>query len=244
MDTNGKTVVEQLKDKCDCLKETDTSAYKFEQNVEQLINLISILTCWKRGSKENYCETFLLSERKELFDFKQVKSCGCCDNNITTLCLYYDLVKPESISVKLRVRNGIKFSEVEIDSNDISFDEIENNLYIDLSNYTDVTNNCNCDVLQKIIVTYDAGFEEIPDCLIPVFCDYLSYVIDMNKCECGCDSCDDDNDVNIDDIVNMDSNAEQLNTYVTVRNHIISAYAQQLSIMSLCGRNYFLGMVV
>lgn len=240
-----KAVIEQLKDKCDCLKKTDISAYKFEQNVKQLIHLISILTCWKRGAKENYCETFLLSERKEVFNFKKVQSCGCCDSNLATLALYYDLVQPKSIKVSLRVRSGIKFSEVNIDSNDISFDDIENVLYIDLSNYKDVTSNCNCDVLQKIIVTYDAGFEEIPDCLIPVFCDYLSYVIDMNRCECGCDSCDDDKgDVNLDDIVNMDSNAEQLNTYVTVRNHIISAYAKQLAMMSLCGRDYFLGMVV
>lgn len=235
-------LLQQLNENCTCLSDDDIEADDFKKNVEQLINLLSILTCWKRGTEP--CETFLLSERKEIFTIGQLQQCGCCDNYLMDVPLTYDKIDPSTIKIVFQVRDGIHFNLIEINSNDFSYDETENRVWIDFSNYEEAK-KCGCEKMTKIIITYDAGYEKIPECLLPVFCDYLGYVIDMNRCKCGCPVCDTTETVTEDNILNADSSDAQVSTYLVVRQHIITAYARQLESISICGRDYtYWGAVV
>ena len=52
------TVIEQLSEYCDCLTEVN------EKDVDELIHLISVYTCWTG----KVCDTFLSAERKEVIN--------------------------------------------------------------------------------------------------------------------------------------------------------------------------------
>ncbi len=225
------TIYEQLKNYCDCLKTSDVNADNFNQNINQLIDLISTLTCWK--SKP--CETLLSSDRQEVFDINAVKSCWC-DNGLMIVDLYYKEVKEETIKVTVQIRNGVQFEDLEIDTSDYSFNVYENKLYIDLSKYN-INDFCSCEKVHKVIVEYTAGFELLPECLLPIFCDYLQYVIEYNRCDCNCDTCE-------DDTTNEEpQEPDTIEEYI--QNSIFIAYKRQLETISLCGRNnWFVGMVV
>lgn len=228
-----ETITEQLASYCDCLKEIELNDLcKFHRNVNQLINLISIITNWKRGSDP--CETFLMSERRELFDMQEISQCGCCDNYLVTLPLSYKQVEESSITVSFQVREGIKFSTITMTEDEYSYDPLENKIYLDFSNYNEVV-GCGCEVITKIIVTYDAGYSSIPECLLPLFCDYLNYVIDMNKCQCGCSVCDAEYEDNIE---NAENSLAQESTYLIVREHILKAYIRQLESIALDTKSY------
>ena len=59
------TILEQLQAYCDCVKDIT------EEDVAELVNLISIATCWQAKP----CETFLVGERREVID---LPSCADC----------------------------------------------------------------------------------------------------------------------------------------------------------------------
>lgn len=231
-------IIEQLKSYCDCLKESDVKATNFESNIMQMINLLSTLLCWKSDT----CDTFLLSERVEHFQPLDLDTCKCCDTHIMQFTLFYQLVRAESIDVTVKIRDGIHFRSVSVSKEDFSFNECDNTLWIDFKNY-DLPTLCDCDKVECIEVKYDAGYELLPDCLLPIFCDYLSYVIEMNRCKCGCDVCEQE-EGNYDDIINYDSSEEQLTAYIAVREHVIAGYKRQLEAMSLCESHRFYGKVI
>lgn len=217
LETPFDKVLNQLISNCDCIKETDT----YSRDVNQLINLISTMTCWKRSG----CETFLKEERQEIFEPDINMRCGC-DYGLTSLELYYDLIDKDTFKIQFQVRDGIKFEIFDVGEDLFSYDEIENKLWIDMSSFIATCGCCNPEIT-KLIVTYEAGYEQLPDCLLPVFCDYLDYVIEMNKCECGCDDCD-------EEIYNSESSEEQTSTFNVIQEHIIAVYRRQLEQMSLC----------
>lgn len=196
-----------------------------------MVDLISTITCWKNST----CETFLSSDREEVFDINAVMNC-LCDSGLMIVELYYEQVKEETITVVLQKRTGIKFEEIVLTSEDFTYNERENKLYIDLSDYG-IDNACSCEKLHKIIVQYTAGYEVLPRCLLPIFCDYLKYVIEMNRCQCNCTNCesdDEDNDI-----------TEPTNFEEYIQNSLFIAYKRQLETISLCGKTRtFVGVVV
>ena len=153
-------IVEQLKNYCSCIKESDLEADKLEKNVGELIDLISTITCWKNHP----CETFLSSQREEVFDVGEFKKCGC-DSGIVRIPLFYPMIDPTTIEVSVITRERITFTthKLEVDK-DFSYNPYDNIVYVDLSNidYKDVC-NCGCDELSKIVVSYVAGYETIPE---------------------------------------------------------------------------------
>lgn len=218
-------IAEQLKDYCDCM-EIDEN---FERDVNQLITLVSSLTCWTNKP----CETFLSSEREQYFPLEVNPCCGC-DYLTMKKELFYEQVKTDSFSVFLIMRDGIKEYEVEIEPEDFYYIQRNNHIKIDLRKYLN-QNPCSCEVAEGIIVRYTAGFEEIPNCLLPVFCDMLQYVIAMNKCECPCTTCETD-DAEV--VVEGDNSEPQASISITVRNYINNAYGTQLGLISLCGKEF------
>ena len=189
------------------------------------------MTCWKNSP----CENFLSSDREEVMDVDVIKSCWC-DGGLMIVPLYYREIKAETIQVFVQIRNGVKFEEIELSTDDFSFNQYENKLYIDLSEY-DTESVCNCEKVHKLIVRYTAGFELLPNCLLPVFCDYLSYVIKMNQCDCNCNTCEDDTE-NTEPV-----EPDTIEEYI--QRTLFIAYARQLETISLCGNHkWFVGLVV
>ena len=137
-------IVEQLKNYCSCIKESDLEADKLEKNVGELIDLISTITCWKNHP----CETFLSSQREEVFDVGEFKKCGC-DSGIVRIPLFYPMIDPTTIEVSVITRERITFTthKLEVDK-DFSYNPYDSIVYVDLSNidYKDVS-NCGCDEL-------------------------------------------------------------------------------------------------
>ena len=80
------TIYEQLQTSCDCIKLSDKNDENFKKNIDQLIDLISIITCWKNSP----CENFLSSDREEVMDVDVIKSCWC-DGGLMIVPLYYRL---------------------------------------------------------------------------------------------------------------------------------------------------------
>lgn len=238
-----EVIIEQIKENCDCLSEKDIESGLVDKSISQLIQLISTLTCWT--NRDSTCATFLSSDRQELFDINAIQQCGHCDHGLMDVELFYLPIVPESIKVKVLTRTGIKFEEHILDESLYSFNPYESVLYIDLKDFI-FCNPCNCDVVEKVIVDYVAGYEELPECLLPIFCDLLSYLIEMNRCECA-KSCDPCTLEPIEEVTLTGYESdEQKTTYDFIRNTITNAYARQLELMSLCGRRRkrFWGTVV
>jgi len=235
-----EAIIEQLKDYCSCIKDDDFENDKAEKNIGELINLISTITCWANHP----CETFLSSQREEDFTVDDLKKCGC-DANIIRKQLFYPMIDPTSIHVYVVKRDGIQFTKEELSlGTDFNYNPYDGLLYIDLSSIGLVGPcNCGCEEIQKIVVDYVAGYEQIPECLLPVFCDFLQFVISMNKCECGCSTCESED---AGDVLISEENSEaQITISVYVREHIAKAYADQLGIISVCeSKQVWLGAVV
>lgn len=238
-----ENIIEQIKENCDCLKEKDIESGLVDKSISQLIQLISTITCWT--NRDMTCATFLSSDRQELFDINAIQQCGHCDHGLMDVELFYTPIVPETIKVKVLTRTGIKFEEHVLSEDEYSFNPYENVLYIDLKDFI-FCNPCSCDSVEKVIVDYVAGYEELPECLLPIFCDMLSYLIEMNRCECAksCDICDIDT---VDEVTLTGyESEEQKTTFDFVKNTITNAYSRQLELMSLCGRRRkrFWGAVV
>lgn len=66
---------------------------------------------------ENHpCETFLSSQREEVFDVGEFKKCGC-DSGIVRIPLFYPMIDPTTIEVSVITRERITFTthKLEVD---------------------------------------------------------------------------------------------------------------------------------
>lgn len=227
-------IISQLRDNCDCISENEWSNTKLEQNISEFLDLISTMTCWKTKA----CETLLMSEREEIFDIESLKfECGVCDSGLVTKTLYFDLIQEESVKVKILIKSGIKIEIIELDDELYAFNPYTNEIYVDLSDYV-FDDECTCEKIIKMIVTYDAGYEILPECLFPILCDFLDYVFDMNKCTCGaCTTCESDSTQDVVIVEGETDNSEFISIKLQIRNIIASNYMRQLEFISLCGNS-------
>ena len=212
------TPLEQLTEYCDCV---DVE----ERDVTELINLISTYTCWAQKP----CETFLLSERKEV---KELPNCVCeCDVfEFEPFFAPYDV---ESFTFTLVEQNGINETLTPITS--ISYSEADEKFRMELPlpNCT-CKPKCGCESTYKLLVTYVAGYENIPDCLLPLFCEALQWIVEKNKCDCeACEGCDPNNRTEQTNIDYGSLTGRIQEHFLTV---LTAQYFQQLSLISLCQR--------
>ena len=224
-------IYEQLSDYCDCIG-------KFEESdVDELVNLISIATCWTQKP----CETFLNSERREVVDLDDC----LCDCEIVRFTPFYTPFDPESFSFTLLKEVGIE--ETLLPVTEFTYSEVEGVFKIDppIPN-CECQNECTCNPKYKLVVDYTAGYEEIPECLLPVFCEALQYIIERRTCDCSeCQTCDnkyDDDKVEVlvDDAATI---TNQLKYYFV--KTLTAQYKRQLSLISLCrNRKRLWGIVV
>lgn len=167
----GKSVVEQLTEYCDCLdvKESD---------VNELITLISVKTCWT--SRQDLCGTFLTGERKEVVDLPDC----VCDCDVFTFEPKYVPFDPDSFTFTLIEQEGI--TEVATEITDFIYSVVNENFKFELPlPHCGCNPKCGCKKNYKLLVTYVAGYDELPDCLLPVFCEALQWIKIKNTCDCS-----------------------------------------------------------
>ncbi len=208
------TALDQLTSYCDCVdvKESD---------VDELINLISSYTCWMQKP----CDTFLTAERTEVID---VPDCVCkCD--LFKFYPFYEPFDKDSFTFTLIEQDGIE--ETEIPITEYSYSIADNNFRIRLPlKDCECGDPCGCPVTYKLIVTYIAGYDEIPDCLIPVFCEALQWIKIKNTCDCAeCQPCQAEQEEGIIDETTLTGRLQDY--FLGVLSY---QYHKQLSLISIC----------
>ena len=220
------TVAEQLLEYCNCMDSKDVTG----ANVYELINLISAYTCWMQKP----CETFLASERTEVVD---VPDC-VCDCDVFTFEPFYDPFDKDSFTFTLIKQEGIE--ETEIPITEYVYSVADNNFRIKLPLETcGCKTVCGCPANYKMIVTYIAGYDLIPDCLLPIFCEAFKFIIDKNACCTECLPCDADDEVGEIDYSTLRGRLQDY--FLTV---LSAQYKKQLSLISICKERGSLWAVV
>lgn len=206
------TVLEQLTDYCDCV---DVK----EKDVNELINLISLFTGWTKKP----CDTFLTSERQEIVDVPR-----CLDKcQVFTFEPYYKPFDPDTFTFTLVERNGMEETATQMD---YSYSMIDEKFRIELPDCK-CSPICGCTPEHKLVVEYAAGYDELPECLLPVFCEALDWIREKNNCDCSqCQECDTDNEEGVIDYTKLTGRLQDY--FLDV---LTMQYRRQLSLIALCG---------
>lgn len=203
---------DQLKEYCGCVDVT-------EDDVAEMINVISMATCWAQSS----CETFLMSDRAEVIDLPLCADC------VFKFEPFYRPFDPESFKFTFVEIDGINETYTEL--TDWSYSNIDGVFRIDLGLDCACIDRCGCDPEYKLLVEYRAGYEELPDCILPVFCNLLEVIRSKNNCDCTDCGCESDTPESITyatgDIVTV-----ALETDLGAL--LVNNYKAQLSSISLC----------
>lgn len=211
--------VDQLTEYCDC---QDVS----ERDVDELINLISTYTCWA----QHPCETFLQSERREV---RELPNCVCDDCFVYEFEPFFVPFDVDSFEFTLVEQNGITETTLSISSYIYSEVDGKFRLELPLPNCK-CKPRCGCESKFKLLITYVAGYEEIPECLLPLMCEALYWIHDKNKCSCeDCEACDPtkNTDEGVINYATLDGRLQD--HFLNVLTH---QYFTQLSLISLCTR--------
>ena len=222
-------IYDQLTEYCDCLS-TGCDNQITEKDVQEIIDLISIATCWTNEP----CDTFLLGERREVID---LPSCLDCEFEFEPFYHPYD---ETSFSFTVVKQQG---TEIESTSIDYAYNTATGKFVMDLglpSCKCKRPKCSDCDPTYKLVVTYTAGYETLPDCLLPVFCNLMDVIIAKNECDCEKDcACDTNEEIKYatGDVVTaaLETDLGKL---------LVEQYKRQLSMISLCEERSFWGVVV
>lgn len=211
------TPFEQLTEYCNC---QDVE----EKDVNELINLISTYTCWA----QNPCETFLASERREVKDLPNCVN-GC---DVYEFEPFYAPFDPDSFEFTLVEQNGITETTVTLSA---FYSEVDGKFRLELPLPScKCMPKCGCESKYKLLVTYVAGYEEVPECLLPLMCEALYWIADKNKCACeDCDACDPTKNTD-EGVINYATLDGRLQDHFL--NVLTRQYFNQLSLISLCQR--------
>lgn len=220
------TIREQLKAHCDCLPEMDD--HLFNKVLKRAISHISSVTCWRN----EFCATFLNEKRTELVNIGAILICGC-DAGLVKLNPWFsgrkgDLIDPETFEVEIIRVQGLSEETNVLPLHDFAYITSKNELRMNLLNFVDVTDCCPTELQAKI--TYYAGYDQIPDCLLDLFCDLMRVIHDITKCDCStCQKCtsEDLQATEVDDITEPTID-NFINTIIT------TGYRKNLGLMSNC----------
>lgn len=223
------TIYEQLTEYCDCMNEVT------ERDVDELINLISSYTGWM----QHPCETFISDVRKEVID---IPNCICECDVYEFEPLYYPFDK-DSFVFTLVEQNGIQETTTVLTN--VAYSEVDEKFRMELplTSCKCSKPKCGCESKFKLLVEYVAGYELLPDCLLPLFCEALGWIAEKNKCDCDdCQPCNPSENT-VQGVINYASLTGRLQEhFLTV---LTVQYFRQLSLISLAKRKgYLWGVVV
>lgn len=221
------TIYEQLAAYCECEKVV-------ESDVDHLIDLISMATCWTQRP----CENFLMAERKEVIDLPD-----CLDEcNIVSFMPFFTPFEESSFEFTLVKREGIEETYTSIHTYAWSEADETFRLQLPIPTCECQPCTCGCKPEYKLMVTYDAGYEELPECLLPVFCEALKYVHELRTCDCEvCSPCSSEV-IDTQDYASSYSIRDRLKDFFVVT--LTRQYVRQLSLIALCDRSKEIWAVV
>lgn len=245
-------IVEQLRAYCDCVDDFT------EADIADLINVVSMATCWTRTP----CETFLKGKRREVIELP-----SCADCPIVFQPYYQPFIGVTREQVVDEETGGVKTVEVPFGIDDFKFhivktqgiEETVTEIPRDSWTYSDVGHvfriapglpscKCGCDPCcgcppeYHMVVEYEAGYDELPDCLLPVFCELLTVILARRNCDCetdcGCATREEQIQYAKGDLVSVALETD-------IAKILVENYKNQLGLISLCrGRKYLWGVVV
>lgn len=224
---NEITVYKQLQDYCNCINVSNS-------DIDELIHLVSNYTCWAQSA----CETFLRLPRKQVVTLPDC----ICDCDVYEFVPFYTPYDTESFKFTMVAQTGIEETSTSIE--DFVYSETDQSFKMQLPLPScKCATNCGCKTKYKLIVEYVAGYELIPDCLLPVFCEMLQYVKEKNTCDCSeCQTCGDQYDTGKQEVFTY-TLTDQLKLHLV--QMLTEQYKRQLSQISLCDRqNELWGFVV
>lgn len=210
-----------------------------DADVFELVNIISIATCWvvEPPLQGEECKTFMKGARREVID---LPSCADCP------IIFEPYFRPFDVA-------SFKFYLVKIDGIEETMTQITDFTYSPIAGVFRVNTGlpscrcktcdpCGCPPEYKMVVEYDAGYDELPECLLPVFCHVLEVIKARRKCECcgdcGCEGQEPNVKYPSGDIVSAQLETE-------IGQILVQQYKNQLGMISLCrGRKYLWGVVV
>lgn len=218
-------ITDQLSEYCECIGEVE------ERDVQEIIDLISMYTCWTNEP----CDTFLLGDRKEVVD---LPPCLDCAYEFEPFFHPFD---EETFEFTVVHQNDMEIEEKAVD---YVYNSATGKFLVDVdlpSCRCMPRNKCNpCDDDYKLVVTYKAGYETLPDCLLPVFCNLLDVIQAKNECDCdnNC-ACDTEEQVKYatGDVVTAALETD-------LGKILVEQYKRQLSLLSLCEDRSMWGIVV
>lgn len=218
--------VSEIKCYCSCTDATDDDVY-------ELVNVISLATGWQ----EKPCETFFRSDRREVID---LPSCTDCPITFEPYYVPYDR---DTFKFYLVTIEDIMETVTEI--KEVSFHTSDGKFYLNPGLPTckcGKNQSCSCKATYKLMVEYEAGYDEIPDCLVPVFCNVLDVIHRKNTCDCNTCNCENGSEDNVTyatgDIVTVALETD-------VGKILVEQYKKQLGMMSLYRRQQeYWGLVV
>lgn len=217
-------IYDQLRDYCDCVKNVT------DADIDELIGLISMYTCWTNKP----CDTFLKGDREQVV---QLPDC-LCDCDVFEFEPLYDPFEPDSFEFTLVTQQGIEETTTAISN--YRYSEIDRKFKMELPiPNCKCKTECGCPTKYKLLVRYVAGYEELPECLRPIFCEGLQYIVERKKCDCSdCQTCAEDKygdpEAGKRLIYGANTLTEQLKVFFM--ETLTAQYTRQLSLISLCGR--------
>lgn len=205
-------IVSQIIEYCSC-QDID------EKDVMEAIDLVSMFTGWANKP----CETFLVGERKEVIE---LPACIPCTWVFKPFYWPYD---EESFTFTLVTQKGLEETS---ESVEFVYSEVDENFRLDLPNNCKCGGRCKCGCIPtyKLVVVYNAGYDAIPDCLLPVFCELVRVIHEKNLCckdSCGCSSSEENQNYSNED----EDLAKSLEE--TMKELLTEQYKRQLGMISL-----------
>lgn len=241
----GCDLYDQLLQYCECVGEMT------DRDVEDMIGIVSLATGWAL----NPCESFLKAERREV---KDLPSCMDCPYEFEP---YYYPFDADSFKFTLIKRKGMEEERTELTNfRYIGFDDrdmkYEGSFLIDTELpqcNCSCKDECGCPTEYKLLITYDAGYEVLPECVLPVFCNLLEVIHAKNSCDCGGCACEQGNGATIDsegNIVTQEikyKSGDVVSVFLEtdLAKVLVEEYKNQLGMISILKYNHNIwGMVV
>lgn len=225
---NPTEIINQLKGFCSCVEKAT------DEDIAELVNVISIATCWMQKP----CETFLLGDRREIIDLPPCADCPIIFEP------FYHPFDVDTFEFSLITIEGIEETITPI--TEFAYHEADGLFHVIPglpSCKCGCQKKCGCPTEYKLLVKYKAGYEVIPDCLLPVFCNVLEVIHAKNECnccsDCGCEA-KDENEIKYasGDVVSVALETD-------IGKMLVEDYKDMIGMMSLCGQPRDLwGMVV
>ena len=119
----------------------------------------------------------MTGDRKEVIPIE----CSDCPIEFTP---YYHPYNSDSFKFYLVATKDLEETVTELD---YSYSAVSELFRVSLGlNCECLGKECGCPTTYQLMVTYEAGYDLLPDCLLPVFCNLLEVIRAKNNCDCGC----------------------------------------------------------